>query len=97
MFLIVGVPPARFDASKAAPEIVLLSPSNVPLFMLKVRVAPIIRASASFTVPPMPLAAKGSSMVMAFDVKICVPDVAPKVRVPEDAAKVIPVESVKFP
>lgn len=71
--------------------------SMVPLVCVRMRVVPISRASASCTVPPTPLNVKGSSTVIAFDVTTCVPEVAPKVKIPEDAAKVIPVESVKFP
>ena len=94
-FLIVTDP--VIIVNDAAPEIVLLFPSNVPLVRVNARVAPIVRASASCTVPPTPLIVSGSSIVFPFDVMICVPDVAPKVKMPDEAANVMPVESVNDP
>lgn len=89
-------PPADADKSNT-PVIVCPFPSKLPLLKLKVRVAPIAKASASFVVPPTPVKAIGMSNVLPLEVTIWVPEVAAKRYPSDDEACVIFDESVRLP
>ena len=71
---------------------------NVPLFIVKVPVEPIVNASISCQVPPTPLNVMGKSSVFVAVVMVLVPEVAAKVIVPVPAVGVaMPDTRVKLP
>jgi len=71
--------------------------SSVPAVNVSVRAELIVISSASCTVPPAPLIVMMLSIVLLFEVIICVPDVAAKVCVAPLIVHVVVVPSVKFP
>ena len=75
----------------------LLAASKVPFW--RVRLVVMRSESASWTVPPTPLMINGiltSLVVSVFEVRTCVPDVAPKVKDPVPLLDMVLVR-VRFP
>ena len=75
---IFKVPPAPFVKAPSAVRL-KLAKSSVPFVMLKARVAPTVKASASCHVPPTPSNVSGRSIVCPALVIVFVPEVAAKV------------------